>query len=569
MVLRVAVLTVLAAAGLSAAELTAEAWRADLAFLEKELPRRHKNLFHRLPRPEFERSISELDAAIPRLPEIEIRARITQLVAAAGDGHTHASLETDRTFDFSFLEFPEGLFIAGAPKDDADAIGARVVSIDGTPAAEIRKRLGKFIASENEFSGVAYVAFVTNVAALRAARIMRSPDSAEFLLEKNGRTSAMRARARLSRDPRPEPAPLPFTLPLYLKPGRANYSWEYLAESRTLYIKYTSCQESPALSFQRFTEEVVEQAARQAPEKLVIDLRQNGGGNSAVSNPLLQAVRANQALRPRGGIYVLAGPETFSSGLLVAIQFREQFQAMVAGEPTRERPNHYGEVQRFSLPNSGISVSYSTKHFSFLEDDPPALMPELRLPISAAAFFAGGDPVLETVLKLPASIETNFEDVITRDRGNVRAYTALARLYEEQGRTAEAETLLKNGIAANPRADTLHVALAARYERVKRYRDARNVLNAALENNPGSALALYRLGKIDLAGREIRRRRDCVPAVLPAGAGEPARSGWSRRGLCGAEQERRSDPRAQRRGGSRRGQHRCPPLRRPLRRRAA
>ncbi len=489
----------LAAAGSFAAELTADAWRADLAFLARELPQRHKNLFHRLPRAEFERKVKELDAAIPRMAEFEIRAGIVELVAAAGNSHTSARLQSDRTFDLAFLEFPEGLFIIGAPKDHAEAIGARVVSIDGVAAAEVRKRLARFIPAENEFSAIAYVSLMQNVAALRAAGIMRRPDSAEFLLEKDGRTSALAVPARLSRDARVEPAPLSYKLPRYREPREVNYSWESLAEGKTLYIRYDFCQESAALSFQRFAEEIAAQAARQAPEKLVVDLRRNGGGNSGVWRPLLQAMRTNPALRPRGGIYALTGSGTFSSGLLAAIQLREEFQAMIAGEPTCERPNHYGDMRAFRLPNSGISVSYSTKHFFPLDDDPPSLMPELRVAVRAAEFFAGRDPVLEAVLALPASIEANFRDVIARDPGNLRAYAALARIYETQGRAAEAEKLLKGGIAANQGTVALHLALAGQYERMKRYRDARGALNAALENEPRSPQVFYKLGQAALA----------------------------------------------------------------------
>jgi hypothetical protein len=48
-----AVLVFWAAGGISAFELTADQWRADLAFLAKQLPQRPKNLYHMLPKPEF------------------------------------------------------------------------------------------------------------------------------------------------------------------------------------------------------------------------------------------------------------------------------------------------------------------------------------------------------------------------------------------------------------------------------------------------------------------------------------------------------------------------------------
>ncbi len=115
--LRVAALVCWAAAEtLAAAELTRDQWRADLDFLSRELPQRHKNLFHFLPRAEFEGMVAQLAGDIPRLSDAGIRGRITQLVAAARDGHTHADLASNRYFDLITLEFPEGPFVIGGAK---------------------------------------------------------------------------------------------------------------------------------------------------------------------------------------------------------------------------------------------------------------------------------------------------------------------------------------------------------------------------------------------------------------------------------------------------------------------
>jgi tetratricopeptide (TPR) repeat protein len=495
--LRAAALVFWAVSGLSAAELTSEQWRADLAFLAKELPQRHKNLYHTLPKAEFERRVEELSTAVPKLSELEIRAGIARIVAAVADGHTSADLESDRTIDLSFLECPEGLYVTGGAKEYEQAIGARVTAIDGVTVAEVRKRLLEFVHLENEFAAREYAAWLPNVAAMRAAHILQAPEAAEFRLEKGGRSFTMSVRTRLRKAPRPERATPAVQWPLWQQRGDTPYWWKYLPESKTLYIQYNSCMEMASLPFRKFTEEIVQQAAREAPEKVVLDVRNNGGGNSEVVRPLQEAMQAHAELRPKGGVYVLVGVGTYSSGFLNAIDFREQFEAFVAGEPPSERPNHYGNMQTFRLPNSGIVISYSTKYFAPLDDDPPALLPELNVRLTAADFFAGRDAVLDAVLKLPASVEKNFEDTIARDRASVRAYAALARLYEKRGREADAEAVLKKGLAANPRATLLAVALAAHYERLKKYQNARLALDGLR-----TAGALCALGQVNLDDRK-------------------------------------------------------------------
>jgi hypothetical protein len=69
------------------AALTKEQWRQDLQHLAKELPRRHKNVFHTVSREAFERAVAEFDAALPTLQEPEIITRIQQILALTGDGH--------------------------------------------------------------------------------------------------------------------------------------------------------------------------------------------------------------------------------------------------------------------------------------------------------------------------------------------------------------------------------------------------------------------------------------------------------------------------------------------------
>ena len=191
---------------------------------------------------------------------------------------------------------------------------------------------------------------------------------------------------------------MPFQTPLYFE-RRGNYWFEYLTASKTLYINYNACTEMQSLPFQQFAEQVMEQAVKQAPDKVVFDLRNNRGGNSEVWAPLRRAVKNTPALRPKGRTYVVVGPGTFSSGMLNALELKEEIHAIVVGEPTTERPNHYGEVRQFQLPNSHIGVSYATKYFPRLPDDPPSLLPELRAPLTAADFFAGRDPVTEAIEK--------------------------------------------------------------------------------------------------------------------------------------------------------------------------
>jgi hypothetical protein len=53
----------------------------------------------------------------------------------------------------------------------------------------------------------------------------------------------------------------------------------------------------------------------------------------------------------------------FTSGLLNAIDLRQKTNATFVGEATGGKPNHFGEVGNFRLPNSRLQVNYA-KRFS-------------------------------------------------------------------------------------------------------------------------------------------------------------------------------------------------------------
>ena len=74
--------------GRSAAPLSKGQWREDLRYFARELPKRHKNLYHATSREQFERAVADLDAAIPSLQDHQIVVRLHQITATVGDGHT-------------------------------------------------------------------------------------------------------------------------------------------------------------------------------------------------------------------------------------------------------------------------------------------------------------------------------------------------------------------------------------------------------------------------------------------------------------------------------------------------
>jgi C-terminal processing protease CtpA/Prc len=186
-------------------------------------------------------------------------------------------------------------------------------------------------------------------------------------------------------------------LPLHRQRTEDNYWFTVIEDARTLYLQYRRCRHGPE-PFGAFAERVFRQLDQGAVDRLVVDVRHNGGGDSAVDDALVSGLQGRAAWRAPGRLFCIIGPATYSSGLWTANDLR-QLGAVLVGSPTGGKPNSYGNVQTLTLPNSGIPVNYSTREFRIIQGDDPAwLAPALPAEPTIDDVRAGRDPVLEAAI---------------------------------------------------------------------------------------------------------------------------------------------------------------------------
>ena len=138
---------------------------------------------------------------------------------------------------------------------------------------------------------------------------------------------------------------------------------------------------------------------RERPDKLVIDLRHNNGGDYNVGlKYLIELLRKNNKINQRGHLFVLIGADTFSAAMSNAAQFRAMTNAMLVGQPIGERPNSYQEPRQFRLPNSHLVVRYSTRYYKFVEGRDNVVAPDKEIAPTWEDYKSGHDVVLDWVL---------------------------------------------------------------------------------------------------------------------------------------------------------------------------
>src|SRR5690349_7589819 len=130
-------------------------WREDLRYLAAELPKRHQNLFHSMPRAQFEQVVGSLDSRIPELARHQVVVELARLVALIGDGHSHLDLAGGpnigfRRYPLRLYLFSDGLFVQAAGQEHAQAVGGRVLAIGETPIDQAYARVRELISRDNE-----------------------------------------------------------------------------------------------------------------------------------------------------------------------------------------------------------------------------------------------------------------------------------------------------------------------------------------------------------------------------------------------------------------------------------
>jgi C-terminal processing protease CtpA/Prc len=134
-------------------------------------------------------------------------------------------------------------------------------------------------------------------------------------------------------------------------------------------------------------------------DRLVIDLRNNLGGNSTLLEPFISELSSCHKLNRVGGIYVILGRETFSSALLNAYALKNKTSAIFIGEATGGKPNCYGEVKSFELRNSKLQIRYSTKYYKIIEDDEQeSFFPDVNTELTFKDYKENRDPCMECIL---------------------------------------------------------------------------------------------------------------------------------------------------------------------------
>jgi len=339
-----------------------ERWIEDIDYLKETLSIKHTNLFFSISKEEFEKRVLELKTKINELDYDEMKVEISRLVAMIKDAHTAIAFPVEKYLPLKFYCFDDGVYIIQVSKGYEKLLYKKVIAIEELPIDQVMEDLSKIISHENKYFLKA-----------QATKYLQAADVLYGLLISDDKNKIkMTVENEIIEVTTVKHKEINYIennkVPLYAEKPSENYWFKYIDDDELLYIKYNSCREDD-ISLKDKISNSINFIEKNNIKKITIDLRNNLGGDSTLLAPLVEYLKKKENIIKNGHLNVIIGRETFSSGLLNAYELKSECNAILIGEPTGGKPNCYGEILRFNLPNSKFNVSYSTKYFKLMEDD--------------------------------------------------------------------------------------------------------------------------------------------------------------------------------------------------------
>jgi hypothetical protein len=284
----------------------------------------------------------------------------------------------------------------------------RLMGIGDYAIDEVMARVETVVSGDNNMMRQQLACAILNIPeVLHALNIIRAMDAAEFKLEGADGGTFMRILSPLDpqsitwinlADNETQPA-------LWRKYPERFYWFEYLEAQKLVYFHHRVVRDADDESIAAFCGRLFEFIDAHPVERLVIDIRSNGGGNNYLNQPLVHGLICCKKINQAGKLFTIIGRHTFSAAMNLAVDLERNTKTLFVGEPTGASPNHYGETFYVTLPHSAIRLTISILYWqsSMPNDKRPWIEPQIPAQMSSTDYRNNIDPVMNAILSYEQS----------------------------------------------------------------------------------------------------------------------------------------------------------------------
>jgi tetratricopeptide (TPR) repeat protein len=384
-----------------------DGWRNDVDYLVSEVVRVNPD-FHDRPLPElFRQRYKNLRERIPQMSDEQVYVGMSRMLASLNQGHTNlwpfrpARRMAFKTLPISLYIFPEGIFVVGADVAHQRLVGAQLLKIGDTPAMSALNMIRDIHPADSGMEilwwGPDLLTFAQELVGLGIAKDankisiqIRTREGVVETVDLDTVPLAEYVRARTQS-----------AQPLALEHKDNAHWFTPIAEIGALYVQVNQTLDSQDETLEAFGLRLKDALTHDTPRTLILDFRNNNGGNTFLYVELLRTIIAFTT-DPSHRLYVIIGRNTYSAAANLVADLERLAHPVFVGEPTSMTGNAYGDESEVVLPYSGIAAGVTGVKWQlgYPYDLRRAIVPDIPVELTAHDYFEGRDPILETIKTL-------------------------------------------------------------------------------------------------------------------------------------------------------------------------
>lgn len=409
-------------------------WQSDLRQLQQIVHTKYSNLFYNITAAKWDKAVDVFYNEIPGLEKEQVLAGFMKLVALFHIGHTQmnffglhhgaSSLKLNR-LPYQLYWFSDGVYILSAAKKYEQAVGGKVIKIGKLKTEDALTAIRPLVSFENEqgFKSNS-VFFLATPEFLKTQGINETSSGVNITYLKNGKeeTVLFNAEAGMNNFSMTglETAAgwsvakkTTNDIPLWQKEPASFRYMEYLPDRKTLYIRHSVNLNDGEKTIAAFFTNMAAFVDKNDVQKLVLDIRTNGGGNNQLNKPMITSIIRSSKINQKGKFFCIIGRRTFSAAQNLVNELEKYTEVTFIGEPTSENVNFYGDTRTETLDNSKLQASLSWLWWQNLDprDRRKATSPELAVDMSFDDYYNNEDPALNAILNY--EIEKPIAQILT------------------------------------------------------------------------------------------------------------------------------------------------------------
>ena len=381
-------------------------WIEDIDYYKTNLEKKHIDLYNTISKVEFEQELQKLKSNLNKKTDTDVIIDLMRLTRKIGDGHTAFSLRGIEThlFPIEIYKVNGQWRVIKTTEKHNDILGKELIAIDGKPMTQVEDEVSKIAQYvENEQSKIIRVAQYSMISELLYGLHLTQKefDAIFTFLDENERKTEVTLKSINSKEyyENVEFKSLETVIPEIEKPIDLKHDYLWFSPIKTTQAIYIKFESYPSFEeMETFGASVLNHINNNNIKQIVIDLRNNGGGDFFVGTFLAYYLNLADSIDWKSGVYVLTDKVTFSAATSNASQFRQILNAKIVGEPTGSNPSGYQDMGQFTLPNSGMIVTYSKRLFRFQDKVTQGVQPDVLIKYDWQSYSKGIDNMMEWVI---------------------------------------------------------------------------------------------------------------------------------------------------------------------------